>query len=73
MADPTYEMEMSGVKTFLAMQSDSKDYSKDDSILNDSDHVSLWEFYFSTFLAHNIHVKTTRRLARLMTFISVQC
>ena len=40
MADPTYEMEMSGVKTFLAMQSDSKDYSKDDSILNDSDHVS---------------------------------
>eukprot|EP00111_Clytia_hemisphaerica_P000547 TCONS_00001615-protein len=30
MADPTYEMEMSGVRTFLNMQNDVKDSSKDD-------------------------------------------
>jgi len=31
MADPTYDMEMSGVKTFLKMQSDVKESGKDDS------------------------------------------
>lgn len=41
MADPTYEMEMSGVKTFLKMQSDVKESSKDDSDYNAGDHVSI--------------------------------
>lgn len=39
MADPTYDMEMSGVKTFLSMQSDVKDSSRDDDY-NAGDHVS---------------------------------
>ena len=40
MADPTYDMEMSGVRTFLSMQSDVKESNKDDSDYNASEHVS---------------------------------
>ena len=41
MADPTYEMEMSGVRTFLNMQNDVKDSSKDDGDYDAGAHVSF--------------------------------
>ena len=41
MADPTYEMEMSGVRTFLNMQNDVKESSKDEADYDAGAHVSL--------------------------------
>ena len=45
MADPTYEMEMSGVKTFLNMQNDVKESPKDDDY-DAGAHVSS-DLYYS--------------------------
>lgn len=43
MADPTYEMEMSGVRTFLNMQNDVKESSKDEGDYDAGAHVRKYQ------------------------------